>query len=351
MPIPSEPLPHPDAPPRRRLVMLAQGIGAIVCIGLLGWVITRAGAQMTPERWALLRAAPWWQPGLLFALGLFSVAVNGLAWWVALRPVQRIRLADVVAVNAIATALAYLPFKLSVVFRVLYHRTMDGISLLRFGGWAAAVAGPMAAAMIPALLLAPSPLRRQPVVFIMVATFAAFASGLALARLSAFFATGAGWRHWRRLVARLAGRRGIKLLKGNIVNNLRDALHLLARPRTVCLGVAARFLDGASLAARFLIAGELLGTPVDPGNAAIAGICFFALGVVAPTGTLGIREGGAAGVLAILGVNDVAPVIVIVSATQILADLIAATVGTMVLGSTKLSALRARARAGDPTLR
>lgn len=325
--------------------MLAQGIGAIVCIGLLGWVITRAGAQMTPERWALLRAAPWWQPGLLFALGLFSVAVNGLAWWVALRPVQRIRLADVVAVNAIATALAYLPFKLSVVFRVLYHRTMDGISLLRFGGWAAAVAGPMAAAFGPGLLLAFTPLRHNPWAWAAGAVIGAAAASLVLAALSRFFATGRGWRWLRRVSARMGGRRGLRLLHGPMFTNLHAGIHMLARPEIVLLAATLRLLDAAGLAARVMIAGTILAIPVDPGSAAVVGVCYFMIGAIAPTGTLGLREGGVAGVLALLKVDDALPAIVLIAATQIVIELAGAAGAALWLGPSRLRGLGRSGRA------
>ena len=54
-------------------------------------------------------------------------------------PVQRLRTLDVVAVNAIATLLNYLPFKLSVISRIVIHNRRDGVPLGKIVGWLAAV--------------------------------------------------------------------------------------------------------------------------------------------------------------------------------------------------------------------
>jgi hypothetical protein len=80
-------------------------------------VVVRArGAQAREPRAA--RAAGEAAPGpvaLLFGCSLATLALNGLIFWVVLLPEKRLRVSDTLAtVNAFATMLAYLPFKLSV---------------------------------------------------------------------------------------------------------------------------------------------------------------------------------------------------------------------------------------------
>src|SRR5690606_34937746 len=85
----------------------------------------------------------------LIGLSALSLLLNGLIFWILIIPVRRVGLASVLATNALATFLAYLPMKLSVAARVLLHRKRDGVPIPLIGGWFTAVGASMAATFIP----------------------------------------------------------------------------------------------------------------------------------------------------------------------------------------------------------
>jgi len=341
--------PEGPRPQRSALRLTLQALGFLIGIGLLAWVVSTAFSAMTAEDWERLRNASPLRLAGLVGLGGLSVALNGLIWWLCIRPVRRVGLADVTAVNAVATLLAYAPFKLSVLFRVTWHRAVDRIPMLTFGGWAVAIVATLAAGLGPAVALRLTPLRDHDAAWLAAAVVGTVLAALAGAAISASLATGAGWRTLRRVVFRLRGRAGIRLIRGRLFTNVHAATHMLAAPHTVAAASLVRLLDGLSIGARFLIAAAILAADVDPGTAMVVGVCFFVIGAVAPTGAAGVREGGTAGVFALLGVTDaVAPVVVFVAATQILGELLVGVAAAAWLGPGKLTRLTGIAAENRP---
>ena len=103
---------------KRSLVRtLVQVIGFVVSLGALGWAVSVAFQEENRAQLENLRDASAGQVMMLVGLSFASVAINGMIFWVVIRPVHRIRVTDVISTNAIATFLAYLPFKMSIVAR------------------------------------------------------------------------------------------------------------------------------------------------------------------------------------------------------------------------------------------
>ncbi len=352
MPHPSPPAkpdtPDPSAPLRRNHLRIAlQVAGFALGIALFGWVVRTALGEMTPERWDQLRSASLVAVAGMFLLALGNVALNGLMWFVAFLPIRRLRLPDMLAVNAGATTLAYLPFKLSILFRVLYHKRFDAIPVLQFGGWTAAITACMAAALLPGIGASLLPTRDDTVPWLAITLVGALLCALAGARLSAFFATGKGWRWLKATIIRITGDRGRTVVESTLFENLHSGVHMLADTRATLSGVALRLLDAAFIAARFAIAAQVLGIDLMLVDALVVGVAYFLIGAVAPTGTVGVREGGTAGLFALLGLEDMTAVIVFVSALEMLANITAGLAAGAWLGPAKLGKLRKDAETAE----
>ena len=134
---------------RRRGRLALQLGGFAIGLGLLGWCIKLALSEENREQIARLGEA---SPGpvlALIALSAATIALNGLIFWVTIRPERRVPLGDTIAVSALATFLNYLPFKLSVLSRILIHNQRHGVPVLTIGAWFAAVLVGVAAAIGP----------------------------------------------------------------------------------------------------------------------------------------------------------------------------------------------------------
>ena len=320
--------------------------GAIVAIGLLATVVFIARGQMTPEKWAALRSASLAEIGTLVGLGAFSVILNGVLWWLAIRPVRPLSVVEVTSVNALATFIGYVPFKLSVLFRAAYHRLYDGVPVLQFGGWLFAVTAVLAAAVAPGILAALFPVRERFTLWLGIAVVGAIACGLVGALISRSLASGAGWRSLRRASFMLANRRGLRFMRSGPVTNMHTGVCMLADARITLIGVGLRLLDAAGLAVRFWIAARVLGVALKVDEATIGGVSYFVLGATAPTGAVGVREAGSAGVFGLLGLDpkELVTVLVLVTATQFIGELIAASAGAAILGPKRLKRARELAR-------
>lgn len=296
---------------------------------------------MTPEDWRKLRSAGVAQVALIVALGIASVVLNGLLWRQALRPVRPLPRADTISVNALATVLAYLPFKPSVILRVAYHHRFDHVPIMLFGGWAAAVGIGMIAGLGPGVLAATIPELRAnlPLLLLSMIAGAGFAGCLVIT-IARTMSHGMGWRLFRRSAAALFGRRAIRVLRSTPVRHLHASTRMLASPADTMLVVTLRLLDAGTIALRFALVASILGTPLQASQALVLGITYFVVGTAAPTGTAGVREGAAAGVLALLHVEDSMPVILLVGAAQVIGDLITGALALAWLGPRRILRLR-----------
>jgi len=300
---------------RRWLRVGLQLFGFAVGLSLLGWVVVRAAEELDSAKREQLASAPWWQVGLLVVLSVLSVGLNGVAWWSAVLPARKVRFSSVMATNAGATALALLPFKLSILFRVVSHRRRDGLPVLVIGGWMGALAAMMVGALGPAVV-ATVVVGEVNVLWWVLSVGGAGVCGCLIVVVARFVVSDAGRRLMAGVAGRLFGVRGRGFLEGEHFGRLREGAVMLGDVRTVWVGIGLRLLDAFGVAGRFWLASRIAGEPIDAAASVIAGTGFFVIGAVAPTGAVGVREAGTAGLFAVMGVEQMAAAILLVSAVE-----------------------------------
>lgn len=293
---PSGPTASDPSRPRRRAGRLAlQALGFAVGVALLAWCANEAFAGPRREELRRLLAAPLWQPGALIGLAVVSAAINGAAFWGVLRPLRRLRLSDVVAVNFVASFLAFLPFKLGAVFRIGVHHRRDGVPMRDIVAWLGAFAALSLAALGPMLLALFW--RREIDLWWGVSTVLGVAGAIGVGMLLARLARSRAWlRHASLGSYRIVDRPG---------------------PGVWCAG--CKLLDTGVHAARFLLAAYIFGIGLPPDRAMFYAAVYFLLGSASPAGMLGVRETG----VVLLGLGEssqqLAQLVITLSATEALA--------------------------------
>ncbi|MBL8765046.1 MAG: flippase-like domain-containing protein [Phycisphaerae bacterium] len=298
---------------RTLIQLLGFGVGVL----LLVWAARTALKPEYREQLTRLASAPWEGLGLLALLCVATVVLNGLVFRATLAPVRLLPAGDMIAVNALSTTLSYLPFKLSLIVRVLIHMRRHGLPLLVIGSWFAAVIAGFGASYLPALG-ASLWLRRVDALWFAV-LLAGCAGAVAAIVLGARF-MGRG-RVWERLTALAPAR----VLPPAAAEKLRSALVMLADARAVTLTVGLRLTDLFVQSARFYVAGRLVGQPVPAGDAVLAAATFFVIQSLSPAGILGAREAGTIGLFNLLHSPTMAVVTLAVSAVEALVNLVFAT--------------------------
>lgn len=333
------PLDNPPAPHRRRSIVarIVQGLAFVVGVGLLVWVVSLALKPENREAIHTLSNAPWYQSGGVLALSVLSLLINGTLFWVTIRPVRPLPALSVLATNGVASLMNYLPFKIGLAARFIIHNRRDAVPLLTIAAWLAAgavgalvVFVPLTAASawrhtIDPLWLAAGPggvLACAMVVWAMARLFA-HAPGLvrlhAIARRTGLGALGLSW-----------------FLKTSTFGHLHHAFAMLADGRALAAIVALRLLDVAVNAARFHLAAVACGVNITWDTAILAACVHFVLGVVAPSGQLGMREGGMTGLARLLAIPGVttgqfAVVALVVGGAELLANLAVGGTGFMLI--------------------
>lgn len=285
----------------------AQVVGLLIGLALLGWAVSLAFGEQSAGSIEALRRASAGALGLLLGLSLAGLALNGAMFWTILLPLRRLSLLDVFIVNAMATALSVLPFKLGLLTRALIHHRRDRLPFRVLLAWLAA-AGALAAGVL--LPLAAASLWRGRLDWLWWATAL---GGTAL---------GAGATVWvGHFAARLPVLR--RLLLGS------DAI--LRRWRTVGAHAALRLADIGVLAGRFLVAASIVGYDMAPDRAVLFAATYFLLSVLSPAGTIGFREMGVAG-LGWVQKDDqhaLALIALVVSASELLCAVTVSLIGSV----------------------
>jgi hypothetical protein len=320
----------------RRLRLIIQFIGFGIGLALLGLCIALALTPENREQLQRLSEASPLHVGTLLLLSLITLNINGLIFWVVLHPARRLRMLDMLAVNAVATFLIYLPFKLSALFRIAVHNRRDRIPLLTIGAWFAAVAILLLAAITPATLAAAW--RQQIDLAWLAATLAGCAAlGLGLIVMARVFRGDEGQT---RLV-RLAGSLRIGLLRrlagSRAWSNLHAGFSMLSSAKAVAAATLLRLADLGVLAGRFVLAAAIFGIALPFDQALLISLAYFMVGVLSPFGVLGTREAGAVGMAAALfgtagadiaeSASTFAAVALLVSATEAIVYLFCAALG------------------------
>ncbi|MBL8744863.1 MAG: hypothetical protein JNK58_00750 [Phycisphaerae bacterium] len=290
--------------PRRVALQLA---GLLLGLALLAWAIRLSMSEENARGLASMRAAPAGEVVALFALTFTSLILNGLMFWITLRPVHRLDPTDTILTNAIATFLSILPFKLSLIARVLIHHRRDGVRFRLLIGWVAAV-GALAVSVLAPLIVA----------------------GVWRKQLD--------WLWWITVIVGL-GLGGVAAVvlgrKSNTAAWLRTlslgSYLLVQHPRAVIGHGVFRVLDVAVLAGRFLAAAMIINHEMPVDQAILLSTTYFLLSVLTPAGTLGFREMGVAalGISQGLDENSIALIALVVTGAEVLTSGALALVGAI----------------------
>jgi hypothetical protein len=336
-----DPAPHAG---RRAVRAAAQIIGFALGLGLMGWVISIALSAKNRAQLSHLGDARWQDVALLAGLSLLTMFNNGALFWLAVHPVRRLPLADVVAVNAVAGALSYLPFKLSLLFRFLVHNRRDGMPVLTIGAWLASFAVVLLCVVAP--VAGASVWRRE--AGLDVLWWGAVIGGVVLMAggvvgMAWLVRTEAAWGRFARLVTLPDGRgRGVVgrlMVRFGVIDRIHEGVRMLAHPVTVGVATLLRGFDIAVLAARFAVAARITGQELRIDQAVLVASTYFFIGVFAPTGQMGFREIG------VVAMRDEAFAVVVLTVTA--AEMVATVCGALV-GAAWLRVDRLLARPSAP---
>lgn len=342
--------PSPATPllQRRSVKVFMQLVGFLACLILLGWVISIAFKPENRAQWERLREAPAKSVVLLLALSAAIAVANGLIFLVALRPVRKLGVVHMLAVNAIATCLAYLPFKLSAIFRLAIHNRRDRIPIMTFSAWMLSVAATLACTIGP--LIGAGLWRHRADAAWAAASLTGIALfALLLNRVSHAFAGPVGLARVQRIAAASSIGPLDRFVKSRAFFNLHEGFAMLGAPGAVCGAIALRLLETILQAARFVVAAKVLGTTLEWDAAVVIASVYAFIGAASPAGNLGAREGGAvglAGLMAIPGDVSFAVITLLVTAVDSIASLALAAMGVAYLRPDRL--LRAAARSTTP---
>lgn len=299
-----------EHPRRRSPARLAlQVVGLLLSIGALAWAVRLALAPENRASLERLRDAPASALIPLLASTALSIILNGLMFWLLIRPHRRLPLAGVLSTNAIAVFFSILPFKLGLLSRVLIHHRRDGLPMKLLIAWLAAMAALGLAAFAPlgAVGLLLGELNALWLLLAGLGFLATHALGYACARAAPRY----------RILSRLS--LGADLM-------LRDV-------RLLALVACIRLLDAALLSARFMSASAITGHDLAAEQAVLLGTTFFLISVLSPLGALGFREGGVAALALALNLDTQAIALIglLVSAAEVAVSSIMALVGFVIV--------------------
>jgi hypothetical protein len=334
---------------RSPLGVAVQLLGFLAGIALLVWCGLEAFKPANREQLARLGDASVSELITLFALSLATLVLNGLIFWAVLIPEKRLKAGDVLAINAIASMLAYLPFKLSVVARVAIHNRRDGVPLLTIAAWFGAVAVLVLTALGP---VGGASLWRRGVDGLWWLASGAGVIGITLVMI-ALAGLLAGDRGLERIQRALAlVRIGFlhRALRSRAFGRLHGVFGMLAHPGAVWGATAMRLADLGAQTARFVVAASILGVTLSWEQAVLVASTYFLIGMLTPFGMLGTREAGSVGLASLLGMGgedeSLVVVILAVSASETLVTLAGAAAGAAWLRADRL--LRVRRETGRP---
>lgn len=317
--------------------LILQALGGLIGLGLLVWCVRITLTPANREALAKLSSAPFDQLLALIALSVVVVLVGGETFRRVLMPVKRLPIARTHATNCIAGLLALIPFKLSIVFRVLVHNRRDQVPLLTIGAWFSAVAGLILAVLAPVMLA--SWLRgKADALWLALALGGVAVVTLMILSIARWMSRPAGWSLAQRLwnAAPLPG----AIKRSTLLDRAHEGLRMLSHPGTLLTCVLLRITDLACQAGRVYIAAKLVGHDLPWDQAALAGSVYFLVGAAAPTGQAGAREGLTAAIAAAILPNQdlstFALIVLPISASELLVLLAGSILGMPIVRPDKL---------------
>lgn len=321
---------HARTPARAAARLTVQLVGFAGGLGLLWWCVSLAFKPENRAQLERLGEADAGPLALLFLASAATLILNGLIFWVVLLPERRLPVASVLATNAVATLLAYLPFKLSVVARFAIHNRRDGVPVLTIAAWMGAVAAVVLAGLGPVALVS---LWRGGVDgwWWAASTAGVAAAGTISLVLAGHFAHERGLARLHRLVDPLAFGALRRAMRGEAFGRLHGVFAMLAHPRAVWAAIGLRLVDLAVQSGRMVVAASILGVALSPEQAVLVASTYFLIGMLSPFGMLGTREAGAVGTAGLIGLTEagesLAVVILAISATESIVNLAGGALG------------------------
>ncbi|MFN0134243.1 MAG: hypothetical protein ACKVW3_17155 [Phycisphaerales bacterium] len=351
------PAPTPTPPPPRKSHrgrrMLIQIIGLAAGLASLGWCVSMAFRPENKDQWSRLADAPMSLILAVLGCSAATLIINGLVFWITLRPARELRVLDVQAVNAVSTFLGYLPLKLGAVARVLIHRRRDHVPLPMIGAWFAAIAVIMTASFTPPIATVMA-LKRMDATWAALTLALTVVAAVIIVLVARAFRGQIGLGRLIRLLHALRLGRAERLLRSSAWGNLHAGFDMLASPAGVGSAMLLRAADVACHTARFVVAAQVFGLNPPLHQAVPIALVFYLLSVVSPSGAAGLREGAATGIAAVLlasagATADVArqyaPVARFITGTEAVVYLVGGALGIAWLRPDRLLRLKAPASA------
>jgi hypothetical protein len=248
--------------------MTLQVVGFIVGCALVVWCAKRAW-QDGGEGLAKLRAADPTLVALLLLSTLGSLVCSGLTFLAVIRPIRRVGVVEMQAVNLMATLFNYAPVRLGLALRCAYHWRIDRMPATDIAAWIAGVAvvtlGTLGAGLVAGLLQ--------------------IAVGRESLTLDWLWCTGFG------AVLIVGSAAAIVVGRMRIAKRLlRGGERVLSEPDAVLGGVLFRTIDLVMWAIRMWAAAKIVGVTLGPAQAAMLAAVAI-LGAGNPLGRIGWREG------------------------------------------------------------
>lgn len=316
--------------------MAMQLAGFALCLALLLGLIHRALSDpQTRHELLSLAHAPRGDAAVLLALTAASMFLNGLTFWLVIRPVRPIPHSDVQAVNGVAYLMANLPLRLGLLFRIAVHHRRDRLPLLTVGAWMGATAVVMAVGLAPPLLA--GLWRSGPDGWWWATSIGGMAlGGAAVVLIARFFSTGRGWGLIEELAERRADSVLGRALRSDAMAQLHEGVHMLADPGAVAAAVAVRAFDILVQGLRFMVAASLLGIALPLDQAVLLTVVYFTIDSIAPTGSLGLKEAGTAIVAGAVGEANMDATVLTVTAAELIVRFAGAGAGAIWLRPDRL---------------
>ena len=240
-----------------------QGLGFLVGLGLLAWALALALSEKNRRSLEMIADAERSTIAWLLLVSAASVLLNGLMFWVVLRPLKKLNPWDVMLTNAVAAFLSILPFKINLLTRLLIHHRRDGVSVRDILSWLAAMTVLALSVLVPVGL-----------------------AGWWRGRIDGvWWALSIGGTVLMALLGWCAGRAALrwKVLGVMSLGSDRIARHW----PTIAAHAVLRWGDIALLCARFLLAASAAHVDIPAEQVVLLATTYFLLSVFAPAGALG----------------------------------------------------------------
>lgn len=274
----------------RGLRIAVQVVGTLAGLGSLAWCLRTALKPESRAQLGKLWDAPAYLIVAMLGLSLVTLALNGLAFWIALFPVKRLRLVDVLATNGICTFLGYLPAKLGAVLRFVIHNRRDKVPIATCGAWFAALAVIM---LVNFTIMCATAIHwgKIDAVWVLLTLGSGAAATAVLVGVARVFRGERGLTRMESVVGLTRIEALKKPLRWNIWLQLHAGFEMLSSPGAVAGGLLNRMVDTGVQSARFLVAARILGIELAPQQAMLVSMLYFIVGVFSPSGLAGLREG------------------------------------------------------------